>query len=221
MELIEFIKEFKDKPLNHKNIWLNILCELQSDTNQIELYKFIKIMKVSKASFYRIFYLYNKEILINRTTYTFVIKNFIILINEKVTIKSSPSIVNKGGSKEVVYSESVIECYKKCLLYFPVQLQPIGEVVKTWLETIEKLNRIDKIPFDLIALIVMKARNDDFWSKNFLSITKLRKKNGDGIMYIIVFNEKFNKSNNSSNNKIEKAHESINKAKQFNWEADN
>ncbi len=88
------------------------------------------------------------------------------------------------------FSPEVLNCYDALINFFPIQLQP--EKKESWYSEIEKLNRIDKIPFELIIGIVKKTREDAFWSKNFLSLTKLRKKNKDGLKYIVVFNEKFN-----------------------------
>ena len=95
-----------------------------------------------------------------------------------------------------VYPSEVNECFDNCLSCFPTHLHPKDS--KEWVETIDKLNRIDKIPFNVIEDVVKKTRNDEFWSKQFLSLTKLRKLNKEGMKYIIVFNEKF------KNNKDEK-----------------
>lgn len=84
----------------------------------------------------------------------------------------------------------VKETYEKCLQHFPTHLHPSTEKLKnSWMDTIEKLNRIDGIPYEHIIQIVEKTRNDSFWSKNFLSLKKLRQKNKDGLMYVVVFNE--------------------------------
>lgn len=100
--------------------------------------------------------------------------------------------VNKETNKQVnketkVYSDEVHNSFNNCLSYFPEHLHPKNK--ESWLDTIEKLNRIDGIPFNQIEHIVKKTRDNDFWSKNFLSITKLRKKNKDDIMFVVVFNE--------------------------------
>lgn len=97
-------------------------------------------------------------------------------------------------NKEQVYTKDVHNCFKRCLTYFPNHLQPKKET--EWLEVIDKLNRIDNIPYDAIEKITQGARKDDFWAKNFLSLTKLRKKNKDGIMYIVVFNEHLKSTTN-------------------------
>lgn len=95
--------------------------------------------------------------------------------------------------KDKSFSSEVFNCFDNCLNFFSENLHPKNETQKNnWLESIEKLNRIENIPFEVIEEITKKTREDDFWSKNFLSLCKLRKKNNDGIMYIQVFYERFN-----------------------------
>ena len=92
-------------------------------------------------------------------------------------------IINMPPNKNLVE-----DCLNNCLEFFPKHLHPKNK--NTWLDTIEKLNRIDKVPFLEIERIVKATREDDFWSKNFLSLTKLRKKK-DEVYYIVIFGEKF------------------------------
>jgi hypothetical protein len=82
----------------------------------------------------------------------------------------------------------VEDCLNNCLEFFPEHLHPKNK--NTWLDTIEKLNRIDGVPFLEIERIVKAVREDPFWGKNFLSMTKLRKKK-DEVYYIVIFGEKF------------------------------
>ena len=97
-------------------------------------------------------------------------------------------------SKEVVYDKTVHDCFNICLKYFPNELHPKDDKsINNWLDVIEKLNRIDEVDFIHIGNVVQLIRDDDFWSRHFLSITKLRKKNKDGIIYIKVFSEHLRK----------------------------
>lgn len=110
----------------------------------------------------------------------------------------------KEKKEPIVYSKEVHDCFLKCLSYFPEHLHPNTEIKKNnWLDTLHKLNTIDNLELDLVRKIVKKARADDFWSKNFLSLTKLRKSNKDDIKFITVFYEKFKKGNKSSSNNID------------------
>lgn len=138
----------------------------------------------------------------------------------QVEEKGEVQVEEKGEEKvkitipkktEKVFSEEIINCFNKCLKYFPEQLRPkTVNITNNWLETIEKLNRLDKIPFEKIVEIVKNTREDDFWSKNFMSLVKLRNKK-DGVPYVVIFNEKF--SSNGNTNFEEFAKESYAKAK--------
>lgn len=101
----------------------------------------------------------------------------------KAPKKNLPKVPPKGFRPEVE------ETLRRCLRHFPDHLHP--KDLTPWLDTVDKLERIDKIPFSLIVELVEKIRGDDFWSKNFLSMTKLRKKNNDDIPYIVFFHERF------------------------------
>ena len=82
----------------------------------------------------------------------------------------------------------ILNCFDNCLKFFPKHLHPKNK--KTWLDVIEKLNKLDGVPFSEIERIVKATREDPFWGKNFLSLTKLRKKK-DEVYYIVIFGEKF------------------------------
>ena len=94
------------------------------------------------------------------------------------------------------FKAEVYNCIENCLQYFPETLHPNEAQKNNWLDTIEKLERIDNIPFNLIERITERARADDFWGKNFLSLTKLRKNNKDGVKFIVVFYEQFKSKTN-------------------------
>lgn len=121
---------------------------------------------------------------------------------EQVQVKEKEKVQVKEKVKENAYPKEVHDCFNNCLTYFPIHLHPKGGNNKNnWLDTIQKLSRIDKIPFELIEQIVKRTRENDFWAKNFISITKLRKKNKEGIMYIIVFNEQTKNQQNETTTK--------------------
>ena len=108
-------------------------------------------------------------------------------INNTTNNTISKSIIRP---KTKVFSKEVQNCLEACLRHFPDHLHPSTPKQKeNALETIKRLNKIDKLPFEVVEEIVSKTRGDKFWCKNFLSINKLRKKNKEGIMYVVVFNE--------------------------------
>jgi hypothetical protein len=110
---------------------------------------------------------------------------------EKVSSKEYDkfSVIRAKSSPVKEFSTKVILCLTKCLEFFPEHLHPKNK--KTWLSVIEKLHRIDKVPYEEIVRLTELARKDSFWSKNFLSLTKLRMKDKQKVMYIVVFSEKF------------------------------
>jgi hypothetical protein len=105
------------------------------------------------------------------------------LKNEKSSTKKEKDLIT--------FSQDVLDCYDECLEYFDVGLHPKEKDVDNWLDTIKKLNRLEHLPFSDIVLLVKSARQDTFWAKNFLSLTKLRRKDKDKIPYWKVFVEKF------------------------------
>ena len=99
-----------------------------------------------------------------------------------------------SNSENEIFSESPPEIFKlfnSIKKYFPKKiidsLNPKNE--KAWIDTLEKLNRIDGYSFEEIEKIVRITRNHNFWTKNFLSLTKLRKSDKDGVKYHIRFSQ--------------------------------
>lgn len=117
---------------------------------------------------------------------------------DKNRIDKSKEVTTKKSEKD--FSDEVFVCYINCLKFFPQHLQPKNEDQKiNWLADIEKINRIDEIPFEHLEKIISFGRSDSFWSNKFLSLLKLRKTNPEGIKYLVVLNEqmKAKKGNNS------------------------
>ncbi len=114
-----------------------------------------------------------------------------VMVKEKGNGKSSGNGKVPAPQKNE-FSKEVQNCYEQCLFLFDEHLRPKTDTEKfKWMQTIERLERIDKVPFEKIIQITRSAREDDFWKNVFLSLTKLRTKNKDDIKYIVVFHEKF------------------------------
>ena len=122
-----------------------------------------------------------------------------------VKTKPNQNLIEEEVEIEEEVTEEVENCYNDCLKFFPEHLHP--KKPETWLETIDKLHRIDGVPYDQIVLITKLTRANDFWSKNFMSLTKLRKKNREEIAYIVVFNEQLNKNGTTGSSLADKASE--------------
>lgn len=121
------------------------------------------------------------------------------IINIKVNDPKQISLIDEIEEKEnrKHFSEEVENCLTSCLKHFELHLLPDDKEIIDWKDTIDKLNRLDKIPFDKIVEIVQWARNDKFWKPNFLSLLKLRRKNKEKKKYIVVFSEQMKSSNAS------------------------
>ncbi len=104
------------------------------------------------------------------------------------------NIKNKEGcgeKKEKAIPDPELEkLYNQVVDYFPEDTRPKTEKQKEeWIDTLDKLIRIDKKNPEDICRIVELTRKHDFWKKNFLSLLKLRKKNGEQVMYYTVFEQ--------------------------------
>lgn len=94
--------------------------------------------------------------------------------------------------KEIKNNKEVIGLYNSIVIFFDEELRPKTEAQKnSWLDCLDKLIRIDGHTPDEIRDVVKRTRMDDFWRPNFLSITKLRNTNKDGVKYFMVFKNRF------------------------------
>lgn len=62
--------------------------------------------------------------------------------------------------------------------------------MKKWAKIYDSLINLDKRTKDEIYKVTKWARSDNFWSSNFLSATKLRNRNKEGVYFYDVFLEK-------------------------------
>lgn len=75
---------------------------------------------------------------------------------------------------------------------FPEDLKPkTSHEKRKWVKQIDDLWRLDNYHPRKVFLICKKARQDEFWQNQFLTILKLRRRNKEGIKYIDLFNHKF------------------------------
>ena len=95
---------------------------------------------------------------------------------------------NKHPSKEKLFSVEVHNCFDSVLGYFD---EPTDSQKKNWLDTIDKLNRLDGYDFATIQHVTKVAREDDFWNSRFMSLSKLRDKDRHGTKYIQRFIAEF------------------------------
>jgi len=109
--------------------------------------------------------------------------------------KEEESKKKASRKKEREYSDEVLKTYTMALPLFDIEYHPkTPSIQDKWLDTIDKLIRIDKRTPEQIIAIIQKTRADNFWRLNFRSIVKLRDKNKEDIPYLIVFEKRFNQS---------------------------
>lgn len=94
---------------------------------------------------------------------------------------------------EKVYSKTVHYVFNQTISYFDAHLQPDEKAKNDWLDAIDKVLRIDRVPADRLIKIIIWARTEKFWKINFLSMLKLRRKDPQKVMYLVVFSEQMKK----------------------------
>ncbi len=116
-------------------------------------------------------------------------------------VKESKKINKKKYSDEIKYFTATL------LPHFPENIiEKLTESEKwLWVDTIDKLVRLDNFSQDEITRAVEQGRNDNFWQQQFLSLSKLRKKNDDGVKYISVFLNLKQAESSTNPNAVEKA----------------
>jgi len=99
---------------------------------------------------------------------------------------------NKEGvappKKEKIFSAEIINFTGALCKFMPESItEKLTHKEKLgWIDTIDKLIRIDQFTEQQILKAVKNGRESHFWAKNFLSLNKLRKNQGD-VKYIHVF----------------------------------
>ena len=119
----------------------------------------------------------------------------------QVKLNNNDNNDNKDNNKEKIY----IQGSKEAVEYFFTFLtdrekERFKKERKPFLDIADKLIRIDKYTLDEIKKAIKFGKSDNFWNRNFQSLTKLRKKqDSSGLKYIEVFLQTINNTNNSNN----------------------
>lgn len=105
------------------------------------------------------------------------------------------SLNNSNSNINKVYNNIIYKCFENVVLLFDEKLRPKTQSQKNkWLDTIDKLERIEGYNPRQVYYITSQVLKDDFWKNNFNSILKLRFKNKEGVKYIDVFANRFGKN---------------------------
>jgi hypothetical protein len=115
-------------------------------------------------------------------------------------ISSDASLEKKGHAKVTDFKkledfdQDVLKSLEHFAALFPERFRPTDFTNKRqWLFTIQEIKKYRKISPRKLYSLCKKVKADEFWTKNFDSIRKLRKPNKEGIRYLDVFMEKFGK----------------------------
>lgn len=132
--------------------------------------------------------------LIQKSTNKFSANIIALSKNDKATTKALDRALIKHSSKHndtedntpkepvEIENTSAIELNEWSKEYFHEKY-----INNKTLDVFDKLIRIDKYSMDDIKSAISFARNDNFWTSNFLSPAKLRNKDKNGVKYIDVF----------------------------------
>ncbi len=96
--------------------------------------------------------------------------------------RSTP-ILKEVKKERKIYSETILQIVRDFYISkaknhktFNQEWEKNHKLVADSCDTIEKLNRIDGIPFDTIKAVVMRSIKDEFWQNQILSLRGLRTK---------------------------------------------
>lgn len=102
--------------------------------------------------------------------------------------------------KENIYTDEIKNFTAQLVKLFPESIikKLTTKTKLNWVDTVNKLINLDQHSKTDILKAVEFGRNDKFWSNNFLSINKLRKKDKNDIKYIDLFLYKSNNNGDSN-----------------------
>jgi len=85
-------------------------------------------------------------------------------------------------------NKSIINAYPHFKELFATKYQPKNKTQElNWIECIDKCVRIDGYDLKELYLVVKYMRDDEFWSKRFMTLLKLRNQDKNGIKYVDRF----------------------------------
>lgn len=147
----------------------------------------------------------NKQLTSNQQT-----TNKQLTANNNVNKENNENNVNKSLPQNEFLQEREILNNVYNLFDFEI-VKNLNENHKLkWLDTINKLNRIDNFDYSEIEKTITWGRNDEFWKSNFHAIPGLRKKI-NGVSKFFQINKKMNYEQSGKNGQSDKQIEDIRK----------
>ena len=120
--------------------------------------------------------------------------NSTIIDNNKVLLNKVKGKIEKPKKTFADFDPPIQSCFLNIVELFPEETRPkTKDAKRKWVQIIDDLWRKDKHHPRKVYILTQRARQDNFWAQNYLSITKLRKRNKDDIKYIDLFDYKFGK----------------------------
>ena len=103
-----------------------------------------------------------------------------VIYNNNINNINNNNAKSKKLKSESDFASIILDSFNHFCQLFPESSHPKTQAQKIqWLETIDQCNRLDKIDPRQLWNLCKKAREDDFWQQNFLSLVGIRiKKNG-------------------------------------------
>jgi hypothetical protein len=94
----------------------------------------------------------------------------------------------KASAKKIVFDEDINQCYQNIIQLFSAELQPkTPRQTYDWKNTLKTIKEKHNISLNETLLIKKKAKENTFYGQHFLSLTKLLRKNNDGVMYLNIY----------------------------------
>ena len=125
--------------------------------------------------------------------------------NTNITVESQGNNQEKSevrgqrsDEKDKSFSSDVVKLSEYFLQNCHKKIKKENINISNWNDAIEKMNRIDKRPFEEIKKIFNFMFTDQFWSNQAVGPISLRKKNSDGIMRYDVVLAKMNQNSDVS-----------------------
>jgi len=210
MDLLEFITQFSNKPKVHGDIWLYIISRVN---NKIHISEILRLYKVSKASLYRIFKEYNTEIEYKSEYIVFQIKNSCVCSNTITKINSQTKKVSNKVKETKVEEAKEVDIYREIIEYLNMQSgKRYSYKTQTTKRFINARLKEGYIFSDFKKVIDIKCSK---WLNSSME---------DYLRPQTLFSNKFegyvNETLNGKKDIVDKANDTISKAKQFDWQFD-
>ena len=210
MDLLDFLTQFSNKPKVHGDIWFFIISRVNT---KIHINEILRTYKISKPSLYRVFKEYNAEIKHNSEYIVFQMKNSCVCSNTITKINNQNKKVSNKVKETKVEEPKEVDIYKEIIEYLNMQsgkrFSYKSQATKRFINARLKEGYIFS---DFKKVIDIKCSK---WLNSSME---------DYLRPQTLFSNKFegyvNETLNGKKDIVDKANDTISKAKQFDWQFD-